>query len=176
MLKRNVPALMMLLLPFAATAQSKRNPVSDTFRTYVTHNGKNLLEAAEAMPADKYTYKPTPAQWSFGQIVVHIAGDNHITCSAIAGVMPVPPPKISATAPKETQVAALKSSIAFCESAVAKVTDAMLGDSVTYYDSRALRIDPLVGLVMDWSDHYGQQAGYLRLNGILPPTAKEGGQ
>ena len=166
----------MMLLPLAASAQGGPESVSKHFRAFVAHHTKILIDAAEAMPADKYSYKPTPAQWSFGQIVVHIAGDNNITCSAIAGVKPAAEAKVSATAPKEAQVAALRKSLAFCESAVAKVTDAMLGDSVTYYDQRALRIDPLVGLVMDWSDHYGQQAGYLRLNGILPPTAKQGGQ
>lgn len=66
------------------------------------------------------------------------------------------------------------SSPTFCESAVAKVNDGMLADSVTYYGHRATRVSPLIGLVEDWSDHYSQLAGYLRLNNVLPPTAKNG--
>jgi len=174
--KRKVFFFMSLLLPIAAAAQSRGNPVSDTFRRFESHEGKLLLEAAESMPADKYGYKPTDAQWTFGHIVMHIAGDNQVTCSAIAGAAPVQEPKVSATVTKDESVAALKRSIEFCNSAIAKVTDAMLADSVTFYGQRTMRISALVGLVEDWSDHYSQQAGYLRLNKILPPTAKEGGE
>jgi hypothetical protein len=166
----------MMLLPLAASAQGGGNPASKEFRMFVTHHTKILIDAAEAMPADKYGYKPTAAQWTFGAVVAHIAGDNQITCSAIAGTAPPKSPEPSATASKEVLVSALKSSLTFCEGAVAKVNDGMLGDSVTYYDHRAPRVSPLVGLVEDWSDHYGQLAGYLRLNNVLPPTAKEGGQ
>jgi hypothetical protein len=85
-------------------------------------------------------------------------------------------PKLSATVTKDEGVAALKRSIDFCNSSIAKVTDAVTTDSVTYYGGRTMRISALIGLVEDWSDHYSQLAGYLRLNGVLPPTAKEGGE
>jgi hypothetical protein len=164
-----------MLLPLAASAQSGGDPVSKEFRVFVTYHTKILIDAAEAMPADKYNYKPTAAQWTFGKIISHIAGDNRITCSAIAGTTPEKSPEPSATASKEELVTALKNSLTVCESAVAKVNDGMLGDSVTYYGQRSTRVSPLIGLVEDWSDHYSQLAGYLRLNNILPPTAKKGG-
>ena len=165
----------MMLLPLAVSAQSGGQTVSQHFRMFVKHHTKILIDAAEAMPADKYSYKPTAAQWTFGKIIAHMAGDNRITCSAIAGTTPEKSPEPSATASKAELVSALKNSLTFCESAVAKVNDGMLGDSVTYYGQRAERASPLIGLVEDWSDHYSQLAGYLRLNGVLPPTAKEGG-
>ena len=172
--KWKVSALMMLL-PLAASAQSGGESVSKHFNMFVKHHTKILIDAAEAMPADKYSYRPTAAQWTFGKIIAHMAGDNRITCSAIAGVAPEKSPEPSATAPKEELVTALKNSLTFCEQAVAKVNDGMLGDSVTYYGQRATRTSPLIGLVEDWSDHYSQLAGYLRLNNVLPPTAKNGG-
>lgn len=175
MLKHRLPALTMLLFPIAAAAQAHGNPVTDTFRRFESGQGKILIEAAESMPADKYGYKPTPAQWSFGQIVAHIAGDNQVTCSAIAGAAPVAEPKLAATVTKDEGVAALKRSIEFCNASIAKATDALLTDSVMYYGGHTTRISPLIGLVEDWSDHYSQLAGYLRLNGVLPPTAKNGG-
>lgn len=55
---------------------------------------------------------------------------------------------------------------------MAQVTDIQLADTVTYYDEPALRVQALAGIADDWADHYAQQAIYLRLNGILPPTAK----
>jgi hypothetical protein len=165
----------MMLLPLAASAQSGGESVSKHFRAFVKSHTQILIDAAEAMPADKYGYKPTAAQWTYGKIIAHMAGDNRITCSAIAGVTPEKSPEPSATAPKAELVTALKNSLTFCESAVAKVNDGMMGDSVTYYGQRATRASPLIGLVEDWSDHYSQLAGYLRLNNILPPTAKNGG-
>ena len=165
----------MMLIPLAGSAQSGGQTVSQHFKMFVTHHTKTLIDAAEAMPADKYSYKPTAGQWTFGKIIAHMAGDNRITCSAIAGVAPGKAPEPSATAPKAELVSALRSSLTFCETAVAKVNDGMLGDSVTYYGQRAQRASPLIGLVEDWSDHYSQLAGYLRLNNVLPPTARNGG-
>lgn len=167
--------LLMLLLPLAASAQSGGESVSKHFNAFVKHHTKILIDAAQAMPADKYSYKPTAAQWTFGKIIAHMAGDNRITCSAIAGTAPEKSPEPSATASKAELVSALENSLTFCEQAVAKVDDKMLGDSVTYYGQRATRVSPLIGLVEDWSDHYSQLAGYLRLNNVLPPTAKNGG-
>ena len=174
MSKWKLSALMMLL-PLAASAQGGGESVSKHFQAFVTHHKKILIEAAESMPADKYSYKPTAAQWTFGKIIAHMAGDNRVTCSAIAGVAPEKSPEPSATASKEELVSALKNSLTFCETAVAKVNDKMLADSVTYYGERATRVSPLIGLVEDWSDHYSQLAGYLRLNNVLPPTAKNSG-
>ena len=166
---------LILLFPLAASAQSGGESVSKHFNAFVKHHTKILIDAAEAMPADKYNYKPTAAQWTFGKIIAHMAGDNRITCSAIAGTTPEKSPEPSATASKAELVSALKNSLTFCETAVAKVNDGMLGDSVTYYGQRATRTSSLIGLVEDWSDHYSQLAGYLRLNNVLPPTAKNGG-
>src|SRR6478609_6851739 len=61
------------LVPVIAAAQSA-SPVADAFRNEVKSRGKNLMAAAEVMPADKYGFKPTPAQMSFGDVVLHLAG------------------------------------------------------------------------------------------------------
>ena len=53
------------------------NPVVSTVRQMEARQSKNLIAAAEEMPADKYGYKPTPQQISFGHLVMHIAGSNN---------------------------------------------------------------------------------------------------
>ncbi len=174
MLKSITTACLMLSLA-APVAGAQANPIAGRFRAFAAEQSKYLLAAAEAMPEAKYGFKPTAAQWTFGKIIAHMAGDNRITCSAIAGTTPEKTSEPSATASKAELVSALKNSLTFCESAVAKVKDGMLADSVTYYGQKATRVSPLIGLVEDWSDHYSQLAGYLRLNNVLPPTAKEGG-
>jgi DinB superfamily len=166
-------ASMMLAIALAPTSGAPDNPIASSFRETASAHSKAMLAAAQAMPADKYGFSPTPAQRTFGQLVVHIVSDSRITCSAIAGVAAGPEEKLAASDPKEKIVGALQSALAFCDSALAQVTDAKLTDQVIFYEQPALRVQALVGLVDDWADHYSQQAIYLRLNGILPPTAQK---
>ena len=56
----------MILLPIAASAQGGAESVSKHFRGFVKNHTKILIDAAESMPADKYGYKPTAGQWTFG--------------------------------------------------------------------------------------------------------------
>jgi hypothetical protein len=163
--------LVLALLAVPATLPAQGNPVSNAVRGSAGDNGKNLLAAARAMPADKYDYKPTPAQMTFGELIVHIQGDNRTTCTAIGGALPRAGTAATPTAGKAVLVAALERSITFCVAALAQVADAGLGDTVPYYGHRAPRAAAMIGLVTDWANHYSQQAIYLRLNGVLPPTA-----
>jgi hypothetical protein len=71
-------------------------------------------------------------------------------------------------------VAALKASFDFCNTAMPKVTDARLGDTIEFWGGRkAPRAFALIALTNDRADHYSAAAMYLRLNGLLPPTAKK---
>ena len=171
-----MPKLLSALFLFATlvvpATRGPRNPASEAFRATAGRHSEAMLAAARLMPADKYGYRPTPAQRSFGETIAHIVSDSHITCSAIAGVSAGPEPRLAGSDPKEKLVSALQSTLAFCDTALAGVTDAKLDDSVTYYGDPGVRVQALVGLIDDWSDHYSQLAMYLRLNGILPPTAK----
>ena len=71
-------------------------------------------------------------------------------------------------------MAGLKSSFQFCQQAAAQLQDAQLGDSTDFFGGRKVTHALAVLItVADWDDHYGQMAIYLRLNGLLPPTAKK---
>src|SRR5665213_2326205 len=72
-------AVLSMLVPALAAAQTA--PVATAFKANAATMSKNLIAAAQAMPADKYGFKPTPAQMSFGEIVVHLAGGNDVLCS-----------------------------------------------------------------------------------------------
>jgi uncharacterized damage-inducible protein DinB len=157
------------LAPCTLTAQS--DPVTTAARRMAHRSGQHLLDAAKAMPADKYGYRPTAGQMTFGELVLHVQGDNRTTCSAFSGLTPPEEAKPAVTDAKDKLIAALDRSVSFCDSAFAKVSDSQLGEPATWYGMKTTRALPLLGLLTDWSDHYGQQAMYLRLNGILPPTA-----
>jgi hypothetical protein len=162
-------------LSLTAHAQS-HSPVLDALRQNAEQAQRNLVGAAESMPADKYGFKPTPAQMSFGELVLHVAGANDYMCSTISGTKVPAEPKLQPTGSKETLVARVRRSFAFCTSALAKVGDDALGENVPFFGGRTIsRAGAVLDLVADWADHYGASAIYLRLNGILPPTAKKTG-
>jgi hypothetical protein len=167
-----IPALL-LLAASAATAQTK-NPVSSALRDILPGRQKNTIAAVEAMPADKFNYKPTPDQMTFGHLVAHMIEANNGLCSGAAAV---PTPKVEEvkdTDAKDKLVAALKASFDFCADALGKMDDSKLGEMTSGMDGQQLsRARFALGIASNWADHYAEAAMYLRLNGVLPPTAKK---
>jgi hypothetical protein len=162
-----------LLFTSALLAQEK-NPVSTVLQQALPRQQKNLVAAAEEMPAEKYSYKPTEQQMEFGHLVVHVLQTNNFLCSKIGDV-----PEVKAAEPlkesdgKDKLVAGLKASFDFCSTALSKVDDSKLGDELELFGghkgSRALAMFILSN---SWADHYAEAATYLRLSGFLPPTAQ----
>jgi DinB family protein len=149
-----------------------KNPVATVLRSTLASRQKNTLAAIDAMPADKFGYKPTPDQMSFAHLVVHIAESNNGLCAKVADV---PAPKVDElkeTDPKDKLLAAARASFDFCSTALANVDDSKLGDNVDFGRVQGPRVMGVFFLVGGWADHYGAAAMYLRLNGILPPTAQ----
>ena len=159
--------------PSAAPAVVK-DPVTASIRMLLPRSQKNILGAIEAMPADKFSFKPTPDQMTFGHLVVHIIDSNNSICAKAAAI---PEPKVDAVKdsdPKDKLLAAAKASFDFCGEAVAKMDDSKLGDSVELFGGHQFpRAMAVLGMASGWSDHYGAAAFYLRLNGILPPSAQK---
>jgi uncharacterized damage-inducible protein DinB len=157
----------------AATAQTK-DPVSSALRETLPGRQKNTVAAVEAMPADKFNFKPTADQMTFGHLVAHMVEANHLLCSKSASL---PAPKVEEvkdTDGKEKLVAALKASFDFCTSALAKMDDSKLGEMTEGMGGQQMsRARFALGTAASWADHYAEASMYLRLNGILPPTAKK---
>ena len=163
-----------LLATSTAFAQDNKNPVTSVVKEILPRQQKNLVAAAEEMPADKFGFKPTPAQMTFGNLVLHIIQSNSYLCAKIGEVPETKTPGLKATDGKDKLVAALKASFDFCSTALGKVDDSKLGDTVELFGGReGPRAFALIALTNDWADHYGAAAMYLRLNGLLPPTAQE---
>ena len=175
--------LIALLLPIRAMAQGSapftrsESPVSDAVRNVFTRESKNLIASAELLPADRYGYHPTPAQMTFGQLMVHIVQTNIAICGGIAEVpapiQPIALSKLSDAGGKDALVPLIRKSFDFCAAALAKVSDAQLADEATS-SGRQMGVSRAVALITiatDWADHYSTAATYLRLNDILPPSA-----
>jgi hypothetical protein len=158
--------------PAPAKVEPSKNPVTDAVREILPRQEKNLIAAVEEMPADKFGYSPTPAQITFGHLVMHVTMSNIELCSKAAS-MPPPPMKPTPETDKERLQAGLTKSFLYCEAAMGKVDDSKLGNPVELFGGRQGTVaSALISLTNDWADHYSAAAMYLRLNGLLPPTAQ----
>ncbi len=153
--------------------QDSTTPVSDAVRSAADRAANNFISAAEEMPADRYGFKPTPAQMSFGDVIGHMSAGNDALCSSIGGLPPPQRSTVAAGVQKDKLVARLRETFQFCQSALGKVNDSRLGEKVPYFGNQELsRAQVMVAAAEEWAGHYSQIAVYLRLNGLLPPTAK----
>jgi hypothetical protein len=156
-----------------ASTSPTKDPVATSLRLLLQRSQNNTVGAIEAMPADKFSYKPTPDQMSFAHLAAHIIGFNNGLCAKAADV---PAPKVEESKDTDTRdqlVAAVKASYSFCSDALSKMDDSKLGDSVEIFGGRQVP-RAMVALILSggWADHYAAAAMYLRLNGILPPSAQ----
>src|SRR5512140_3852349 len=103
-----------LVISFAPTFAGAQAPVAAAFRDNAVTMGKRLVAAVDLMPSDKYSFKPTPAQRSVADIVVHLAEGNDFLCGTIGGVMAPTRTKVAATDGKDALVARLKETFQFC--------------------------------------------------------------
>jgi len=158
--------------PAAAPADVVPNPLSTSVKVQLARSSKNMIAAAEAMPADKFGFKPTPDMMTFGHLMVHIAETNTTLCSKLSGT-PAPEGKLEETDGKDKLVAGVKASFDYCSTALANLDDSKLGEPITIFGGRVVpRAAAWLILSGSWADHYSEEAVYLRLNGILPPTAQ----
>ena len=158
-------------LGFAQKA-STGSPVMDALRQIEDRSADRLVQAADRMPSSKYSYRPTEAQITFGELVAHVAEHNFALCGKIGGVASDGREGPKGTAGKDVLVAELERSFKFCRSAFALLDDTKLDEELDLGRRKASRAAAVLAMASDWADHYGQAAIYLRLNGLLPPTAK----
>jgi hypothetical protein len=157
----------------APAAAPVKDPVATSLKTLLPRSQNNTIGAIDAMPADKFTYKPTPDQVTFAHLVAHIASSNNFLCAKVANIDPPKVEEPKETDPKDKLLAAAKASYDFCSTALAKMDDSHLGDTVELFGGRQFpRAMAALGLASGWADHYAAAAMYLRLNNILPPSAQ----
>jgi uncharacterized damage-inducible protein DinB len=171
-----IPALLLLTASAAAqtTPAPTKDPVSSALRDILPGRRKNTVAAVEAMPAEKFNYRPTADQMTFGHLVVHIAETNDLLCSKAAAVPAPKVDEVKETDSKDKLVSALKASFDFCSDALAKMDDSRLAETTEVFPGRqGSRAWASMILAGTWADHYAEAAMYLRLNGVLPPTAKK---
>lgn len=131
---------------------------------------KKTVDLAEAIPAEKYSWRPGEGIRSVSEVYMHIAGGNYLLLQFI-GVQP--PPGISRDMEKITEKAKvienLKQSYEFVRQAVVKMPDSELEKKVKFFSGETTVRDVLFNVALHMHEHMGQLIAYARINGIVPP-------
>jgi uncharacterized damage-inducible protein DinB len=132
-----------------------------------------MVKIANEMPADKYNAKPTPAQQTFGERVVHIAQVNNRFLGSIGPKPAAPTLDAKAAMSKEAAIKAMSDSFDYGTALLKEQTDQTMMQTIMAPfigpSSRARAYTFLIGHT--W-DIYGQLVVYLRLNGGVPPASQ----
>ena len=132
-----------------------------------------LVKIAQAMPDDKYSFKATPAQRSFGEHVLHIAMVNMMVLQTLGAKAPAPQVDLKASS-KADRIKAMSDSFDYGLAILREQTDQTMvggvqGPPWMGFSTRARMFEFLVGHTQDT---YGQMVVYLRLNGGVPPASQ----
>jgi uncharacterized damage-inducible protein DinB len=138
--------------------------------------GRKLIAMAEDFPEDKYDFKPTPAQRSFAEQLLHAAGANYFFTSPAMGQKPPSEedPKRDQYKTKADVVSFVKKSFADGATAIKAKGDKGMSDLlVDPFSHQQVRVsDFAYGFIEHDGEHYGQLVGYYRLAGLVPPESR----
>src|SRR5437867_1595341 len=166
---RRALIVLTLVLPAVLAGQSPPTPelpnaVMLQFITFADIFGGRLVAAFDSIPAAKYDYRPTPAQQTIGYIAQHLENANYGLCGRFATLKhPLTakdslPDTLKARWPKDTLVARLDASLAFCDTAIARAGPLNSG----------MLASLLLAFETDLAEHYSQLSSYMRLLGMIP--------
>ncbi len=152
------------------TAASSMTGFRASFLRQVEEAEKKLIALSEAVPQEKYAWRPAPGVRSISEVFMHVAGSNYF----ILGQMGIKPPAGLEAEPekitdKAKVVESLKRSFAFIHQTLAGISDADLDKPVTLFGDKATARDVLFLLATHVHEHLGQSIAYARTNNITPP-------
>jgi uncharacterized damage-inducible protein DinB len=169
-----------LAIPAALLGQDKSqapsappaNPITASEKGFYSFVSKAVVGAAEKMPEENYSFKPTPEVRSFGQLVGHVADANFGFCAeAQGGANPNKTFEKTKTS-KADLVAALKEAVAYCDKAFDTMTDAKGAEMVKMFNFNLAKLTVFSINTAHTDEHYGNMVTYMRLKGIVPPTSE----
>jgi uncharacterized damage-inducible protein DinB len=155
------PALLVGALSSAEPA-----PPAGEYARHLSALGQLSIAVAQAMPADKYGFKPHPESMTFGELMTHIATTNYQFC---AGMNDSQPPALPSPTDKEGITKFLADSFQYCSGIINSLTEAQLSAAHNSPDGHLPGRDVLLAMYIHVAHHRGQAEIYLRDNGIKPP-------
>lgn len=168
--------LFLTLVVTAAHAQTP-DPLEGLWQGYDgewLHVSRQLVQLAEAIPAEKYTWRPGPGVRSTGEVLMHIAEANFWLLSQtglkIPADFPAEPAKIAND--KAKVIDWLKRSLEAVKQAHASETPADLQRKVTVMKRNTTVDGVYLRILIHANEHMGQLVAYARVNGIVPPWSR----
>ena len=144
------------------------------------HLQSRFLQLAEAIPAEKYSWRPAPGVRSIGEVFMHVASEYYAWSPRSFGATPSPVitmtpegfKQFEAEATKENVLKHLKEGYAYGRQAVEGVDPASLMGTRKFFGRDATTIDVALGMSGDLHEHLRQLIAYSRMNGIKPPWSR----
>jgi DinB superfamily len=159
--------------PAPAPPKVTLTPAADVQRSYAGLK-TNILKAADKMPAESYTFRPTPEVRTFARVVNHVSEAQLRACGTVNGTAPADLYKMPAeTADKAAIVAALQASFAECDKAYAALSEDNLSQPFTLGPTTRARISLAWAIVSHDNEQYATLALYMRLKGLVPPSSEK---
>ena len=136
--------------------------------------GRKLIAMAEDFPESKYDFKPVPAQRSFAEQLLHVAGSNSLFTDVAQGKKPADDEARAHYPTKAAVVAYVKKSFADGAAVIQSKGDSGMADSVKDAESGEVQrlTDIAYGMVEHSGEHYGQLVVYYRVAGLVPPESR----
>jgi len=134
---------------------------------------RNLADAAEAMPAGEYAFKPTPQVRSFAELVGHVVNANFFFCAQAKGETSPATTNYEKATGKAVLVKGMNDALAYCDGAYAATTDANFQQMVKVLGpsgGETARGAMLMFNTTHNNEHYGNIVVYMRLKGHVPPS------
>ena len=140
--------------------------------------GDKYIQLAQAIPADKYSWRPAPGVRSVAEVLLHVAAAQYLFGSVMGWTVPagVPikgPPDLAAfeasTTDKAKIIEILKASFAFINAGVMGMPDASAEKSTQFFGQTMTMREMLLQETDHNAEHLGQMIAYSRMNGVVPP-------
>jgi uncharacterized damage-inducible protein DinB len=161
--------LLACLIPASATLFAQADPLANEARQAWTRTITNTVAAAEKMPDEGYSYKPSPESMSFRDLVAHTADSAMGACSGYSGER-----KNAGAAQMQSKadlVGAMKAAQAECEKAYGSLTDAKALEMIPGRGGNRTRLSTLWGNTVHIEHEYAQMAVHLLAKGVVPPSS-----
>ncbi len=167
--------LCLALSTAALHAQNTREGMWQGFGGEWVHVSRQLIMLAEAIPAEKFTWRPAEGVRSVSEVYMHIALTNFELLSATGVPMPadIKSDDMEKTVTAKAEVIAwLKRSLEAVKTAHAAVKPADLRRIVKVDNQHATVDSVYLRIIIHGNEHMGQLVAYARMNGIVPPWSK----
>ena len=141
-----------------------------------THVSRQLIALAEAIPPEKYSWRPAPGVRSTGEVFMHIAGTNFYLLNRMGHKPPAEFQSLNVekvATDKDKVIEWLKRSLDGVREAHAAATPAELKKTEKFFDHQATDEGLYLRLLIHANEHMGQLVAYARINGVVPPWSEK---